>query len=268
MQFAISEVGFPHDEFERNCETIAAAGYDGIEIRIDEHRLENPDEVAEMRDVAADHGLTIPTVLTSIGSWGDLSTPEDAVREERIASITRLIEEVAADILAVESILLVPGTVDSEHPYDVAYENSLSAVREIAAGADGHGVGVAVENVWNDFLLSPLEFAEFVDRAAEDGPVGAYFDVGNILSYGYPEQWIRILGDRIEKIHVKDYDTDIDTIEGFTYPTQGDVPWDAVAEALDGIGYDGWITLEASPYPTGGERMPRQSLECLEAVFE
>jgi hexulose-6-phosphate isomerase len=141
-------------------------------------------------------------------------------------------------------------------------------VRELAGVAAEHDVPLAIENVWNDFLLSPLEFAEFVDRATEDGPVGAYFDVGNILAYGHPEQWIRILGDRIQKIHVKDYDTDIGTSEGFTYPTQGDVPWDAVADALGGVGYDSWITLEASPYPTGGEQMPRQSLECLEAVFD
>ena len=106
-----------------------------------------------------------------------------------------------------------------------------------------------------------------LDAAAEAGPVGAYFDVGNVLRVGYPEQWIDILGDRIAAVHAKDYDAGIDNADGFTYPLQGDVPWDAVVTALDDIGYDGWIAPEVSPYEHRGERMPAQVLENLHAVF-
>ena len=95
-----------------------------------------------------------------------------------------------------------------------------------------------MENVWNKFLLSPLEMARFVDEL--DSPwVGVYFDAGNILSYGFPQHWIEILGPRIKKVHVKDFKTQIGSIQGFANPLQGDVPWAAVRAALDGIGYGG-----------------------------
>jgi len=262
----MSEVGLPYEDFDRSCECLAEAGYDGVEIKITGERLQDPEEVARLGDVAADHGLEIPTVMAAAGHGTALSDPDDTVRADRVEAGSEIVE-LAADVLDVEAILLVPGGVTEDVPYDVAHENSLSSVRELAGVAAEHDVPLAIENVWNDFLLSPLEFASFVDDVGGAGPVGAYFDVGNILAYGYPEQWIDILGDRIEKVHVKDYDTDIDTIQGFTYPTQGDVPWEAVEAALDDVGYDDWITFEVSPYPTGGERMPGQVLENLRAVF-
>ena len=173
-----------------------------------------------------------------------------------------------ADALDADAVLLVPALVTEDVPYDVAYERALAGVQAIADSAIDYDVTVAVENVWNDFLLSPLEFRDFVDEAGEAGPVGAYFDVGNVRRFGYPDQWIDILGDRIERVHIKDYQTDIDTIEAFTYPLQGDLDWAAIDDALYEVGYDGWITAEIPPYESHPEQMPPQVLSNLQAVFE
>lgn len=268
MDYGVSEVCLPYEDFERNCECIAEVGYDGIEITVREDRLNSPEKVARLYDIASDYGLEIPTLIANAGQGGPLSNPDDDIRAGQIEKGKRLIDEIAADILDVETILLVPGSVSEDVPYDVAYDNSLTSVRELAGVAADNDVPLAIENVWNDFLLSPLEFASFVDEASDSGPVGAYFDVGNILRYGYPAQWIDILDHRIEKIHVKDFNTDIGGFDGFTYPTQGDVPWNDVAAALDRIDYDDWVTLEVSPYPVNGEAMPGQVLENLRAVFD
>ena len=164
-------------------------------------------------------------------------------------------------------MLIVPAVVDEQTPYDEAYDRALDSVRALAASGADRGVTVCVENVWNDFLLSPLEFARFVEAASDAGPVGAYFDVGNVKRFGYPAQWIRILGEHVERVHVKDYRTDIDTMEGFTYPLEGDIDWTAVDEALAEIGYDGWITAEVSPYRTAPERLPPRLRADLEYLF-
>ncbi|MFB6135895.1 MAG: sugar phosphate isomerase/epimerase family protein [Halobacteriaceae archaeon] len=266
MEFGLNAMCFPHGTLEDDLAVAAEAGYDGVELSLDADALGDEERVAEMRSAVEDHGLTVPSVLTP-AFWETPLSSTDAATRERGVERGRDLITAAAD-LGAETVLVVPGVVDEQTPYDVAYENALEGVRALADHAYDLGVTVAVENVWNDLLLSPLEFAEFVDRAGEAGPVGAYFDVGNVLRFGYPEQWIRILADRIAAVHVKDYDTDVDTAGGFTYPLQGDVDWDAVVEALDDVGYDGWVTPEVPPYESHPERMPAQVRDNLAAVFE
>lgn len=108
----------------------------------------------------------------------------------------------------------------------------------------------AVENVWNKFLLSPLEMRSFIDQFHSIN-VGAYFDVGNVLLSGYPEQQIRILGSRIKRIHIKDFKLSIGTIDGFVDLLEGDVDFEAFKKALAEIGYDGFVTAEMLPFVPG-----------------
>ena len=267
MRFALNQMGFPHDDLEQTVDFLAGAGYDGFEPNL---RPDGPlwDDAAV--DSLADHadaaGLDVPAVSTTMHWEAPLSSPDPEVRERGIEIGERMLA--VAEALDAGAILLVPALVTEDTPYDVAYERALAGVQAIADAAADYDVTVAVENVWNDFLLSPLEFRDFVDEAGESGPVGAYFDVGNVRRFGHPDQWIEILGDRIERIHVKDYRTDIDTIDAFTYPLQGDLDWAAIERALSDVGYDDWITAEVSPYETHPEQMPPQLLDNLQTVFE
>ena len=115
------------------------------------------------------------------------------------------------------------------------------------------GVKIAIENVWNRFLLSPLEYRDYIDSFGSTC-VGAYFDVANVLRYGFPDQWIEWLGPRLKRIHFKDYRLDLDDIRAFTYLQQGDVPWSRVMAALRRVGYGGWAVVEVSPYRVNPER--------------
>jgi hexulose-6-phosphate isomerase len=266
MQFAFNDVGFPHDDLARDLDAVAGAGYAGVEFALAEDgALTDAAARADLAAAASDRDLDVPSVLTPAFWEHPLSSTDEATRERGIAAGEALVA--AADDLGADVALVVAGVVDESTPYDRAYENARDSLRELAAVADEHGITLAVENVWNDFLLSPREFAAFVDEAAEAGPVGAYFDVGNVRRFGRPEQWIRILGDRIAAVHVKDYDADVDTADGFTYPFQGHVDWDATAAALADVGYDGWVTPEVPPYETRPGRMPGQVLDNLRAVF-
>ncbi|MFB6075282.1 MAG: sugar phosphate isomerase/epimerase family protein [Haloarculaceae archaeon] len=267
MRYALNQMAFPRDDLEANVDLLAAAGYEGIEPNLTaDGPLWDDDAVASLADRVDEAGLDVPAVSTTLHWEYPLSSPDTETREEGIAAGERMIA--VADALDADDVLIVPALVGEDTPYDDAYERGLDAVRRLAETAADHGVTVAVENVWNDFLYSPLEYRSFVDEAGEAGPVGAYFDVGNVRRFGRPEQWIDLLGDRIERVHVKDYDTDIDTIEGFTYPLQGDLDWPAIADALDRIGYDDWITAEVPPYETYPEQMPPQVLSNLRRAFE
>ncbi len=267
MQFGMSEVGFPFDDLDRSFACLAEAGYDGVEIRITEDHLESPAEVGEIVDQAADHDLVIPTVMASAAGGSALADPDEATRAAAIEKAKRTFEDVTPLLPDLESILLIPGGVSADLQYDAAFDNAVTAVREIGRAARGADYSISLEYVWNDFLLSPREFAAFVDTVSDAGPIGAYFDVGNVMHRGHPHHWIRILDERIDAVHVKDFDEDIGGFGGFTYPTQADVPWEEVDKALEEIGYDGWITVEVSPYPTHPGHMPGHVLDNLEATF-
>lgn len=267
MRFALNQMGFPvpEDGLTTNADLLADTGYDGIEPNLtDNGPLWDDDAVAAFADHSKSLGLSIPAVSTTLHWERQLSSADRETRAAGIEAGTRMLE--VADALGAGAVLIVPGVV-GETPYDEAYDRALDGVRTLAERGAERDVTVCVENVWNDFLLSPLEFAEFVDEARDAGPVGAYFDVGNVRRFGRPEQWIRILGERIERVHVKDYRTDVDTIDGFTYPLEGDVDWTAVKNALTDIGYDGWVTAEVPPYRTAPERMPPRLLDDLAFLF-
>jgi hexulose-6-phosphate isomerase len=139
------------------------------------------------------------------------------------------------------TVLLVPAVVNKKVTYRDAYARSQASIRPLIPEAEKYGVKIAIEEVWNKFLLSPTEFARYIDEFQSPW-VGAYFDVGNVVEYGYPEQWIRELGKRILKVHIKEYAKP----KRFDYPLgEGkEIDWPAVRQALIDVGYNGWVTAE------------------------
>jgi hexulose-6-phosphate isomerase len=161
-------------------------------------------------------------------------------------------------------VLLVPETVDAEMPYDRAYDRSIAEIKKVLPRAEKRGVRIGIENVWNNFLLSPREVAAYVD-AFESEWLGAYFDIGNVAKHGWPEQWIRILGDRILRLDVKGFSRDVmnerGPAAGFEADIgEGTIDWAAVGEALDDIDYQGWATAEESGGDAGRLRAIAQQM--------
>jgi hexulose-6-phosphate isomerase len=151
------------------------------------------------------------------------------------------------------SVLLVPGVVNKSLAYDECWRLSQLNIRKALPLAHECGVKIGIENVWNSFIMSPLEAARYVDEF-NDPMVGWHFDIGNVINYGWPEQWIRILGKRIVKLHIKDFSRkkrdDLGLWKGFDVELgEGDAGWPAVMKALDEIGYStdpkgNWATAE------------------------
>lgn len=184
--------------------------------------------------------------------WTYNYTSENEANRVKAKEITKKQLEVAS-WLGCDTILVVPGAVDVAFEpeseiveYDVAYDRALSALKELAPYAEELKVSIGIENVWNKFLLSPVEMADFIDKVGSDY-VGSYFDVGNVVYIGHPEHWIKVLGNRIKKVHFKDYRKEAGSLCGFVDLLSGDVNWPKVMEQFKNIGYDNWVTAEMLP---------------------
>src|ERR1043166_10316131 len=218
---------------------VKAAGFEGAEM--DSHMDQN--EVMRARDEV---GLVIPSVCGSRHWSKPLSDPDPKVRAEGLEALKQTLRD--AKRYGASSVLLVPAVVNKEVSYADAYTRSQAEIRKAVPLAEELGVKIAVENVWNQFLLSPLEAARYVDEFNSQA-VGWHFDVGNVIYVGWPEQWIRILGKRIQKLHIKEFSrkkmNEHGLGAGFKVPyLEGDNNWPAVMKALDEIGYHGWGIAE------------------------
>jgi L-ribulose-5-phosphate 3-epimerase len=262
------------DDFKRCFARAKETGFDGVQPFIEPtgyFSLESSDDVlCAVAGAAREAGIAIPSLEIAPFSFS-FTTDDEAERRRAIAHVTRCLEIAAT--LEVEGVLTIPGWVglpwDRSAPtvrYDVAYERTCYALRELAPVAERTGVSVMVENIWNRFLLSPLEMRGLLDEVSSPR-VRAIFDVGNVILFGYPEQWIRILGPRIQEIHLKDYRSSVGTVDGFVDLLSGDVNWPAVMAALREVGYDGFLTAEVFPQPHAPDLVAEQTSRAIDAIL-
>ncbi len=205
----------------------------------------------ELRDVAAELGLGLETVASGLYWDRALASAEEAKRAQARQDLEQMIPIV--NWLGAKTLLTIPGAVDvffmPDRPalgYDFVWGHAVTGLRAVAPTAEAHGVRLGIENVWNKFLMSPVEMNYFLDEVGSPN-VGSYFDVGNVLPFGYPDQWIRILGPRIFGVHFKDFRRSVGTADGFVDLLEGDVDWPAVVLALEDIGFDGPVVAEMIP---------------------
>lgn len=201
------------------------------------------EDVLAARDAS---GLAIPSVVDSVHWAHSLGDPDPAVRAKGRAGLEAALRD--AHAYGSSSVLLVPAMVDKNRTYELAWKHSIAEIRATVPLAQELGVKIAVENVWNNFILSPLEARRYLDEIASEW-VGWHLDLGNLLIYGWPEQWARILGARIQKLHIKEFSRkkmdEEGRWKGFEVELgDGDNDWPAIMKALDDIGYDGWAIAE------------------------
>ena len=255
MKKGISIWSFAETDLKKCFALAKDAGFDGVELALDEAGAVNlnstQDEMESIKHMADSFGLKLYSVASGL-YWKYNYTASDVNVREKAKAITKKQLEIAS-WLGCESILVVPGAVGVDFEpgsevvdYDDAYARCFETLVELAPVAEKFKVELCIENVWNKFLLSPLEMRDLIDKV--NSPyVASYFDVGNVLYCGYPEQWIKILGNRIKKVHFKDYRRDVGTLSGFVDLLAGDVDYIAVMEAFRKTGYDGWVTAEMLP---------------------
>ncbi|WP_156308340.1 sugar phosphate isomerase/epimerase family protein [Sphingobacterium endophyticum] len=217
-------------------------GFDGIEFN---SPLEIP--IQELLNAREKTGIEIPSTVNK-DHWGKpLSDPDPAVRNFTIESVAKSLQQTKE--LGGDTVLVVPGVVSDTVSYKTAYDNALDSIKRLIPHAEKTGIKIGIENVWNNLILSPVEAKEFLDKINHP-LVGWYFDLGNILRYGWPEHWLEILGDKVFKLHVKEFSKKIMNEQGLgkgfgVELTEGDVNWSKVMKTINDIDYKGeYMTLE------------------------
>ena len=250
---SVNQWSFPGSYTAAQCLLAAQkAGFAGFEPSFNEEGELSLQGFAQdakaLRALAASEGMILPSLASGL-YWSYPLTASDPAVREKAQDIVRRQMDCAVE-LGVGAILVVPGAVgrgfwggSDNVSYADAYARALEGVRAVAPYAEQAGVTIALENVWNNFLLSPLEFARFVDEAGSPA-VAAYFDIGNVIRTGEAEHWIEVLGQRISRVHIKDYKRSVGTLDGFCDLLAGDVNFPAAVKALREAGYDNAVTAE------------------------
>lgn len=236
-------------------------GYDGVEGASPNDL--DPKEVLAARDQS---GLTIHGVVCSDHWQKPLSDPDPNVRSHCVESLKTALRD--AKTYGATSVLVVPAVVNKTVTYKEAYKRSQAEIKKALPLAEELNIRILFENVWNNFLLSPLEMARYIDEF-ESKMVGAYFDVGNVVRYGWPEHWIEALGQRIVKLDIKEYSRELENTKGpragFDVEIgEGDCDWPTVMRALDKINYRGWATAEV---PGGDRQRLKDIAERMDRTF-
>lgn len=213
-------------------------GFEGIEP----NTLNTPEEVAEYREASKSTGLKIHSIMNSDHWRYPLSDDDPEVVAKCVEGIKTSLQN--AHELGADAVLLVPGIVTPRVRYAQVYERSQKEIRKLLPLAESLNVIIAIENVGNRFLLSPLEFARYVEEF-ESPWVRSYFDVGNVTSIGFPPDWIRTLGKSLVKVHIKKFEPGVDhpQFDPEDRRTQG-IDWPDVHRALTEVGYSGWVSVE------------------------
>ena len=277
MKKAISIWSFTNMPVKESMALAKEIGYDGIELSLDETGPTGldatPESLADIKAYADTIGLALPSVATGLYWAHPFTSDDEAVREKAISIAEKQLE--MAKALGADSILVVPGAVNVSFVpgfqavrYDLAYDRALAALTRLKTKAEALKIHIGIENVWNQFLLSPLEMRDFIDKIASPY-VGAYLDVGNILATGLPEHWIHILGKRIVKVHFKDYKKAAGGLHGFVDLLAGDVNWPEVMTAFKAVGYQGWATAEMiPPYPHYPDQLVRNTHAAMTRIIQ
>jgi hexulose-6-phosphate isomerase len=248
-------------------------GYDCLELTVEaEGELTvktGRDEVLALRKAADSIGIELATVASGL-AWGESPTdPDPAIRAKAVENFKRSLE--ISSWLGATSLLYLPGMVSAcfvpgyvPQPYEKVAQRAREAVLAVLPVAEKCKVILAVENVWNRFLLSPVEMRDFIDQFNSEW-VGSYLDVGNVMLYGHPDDWIRTLGKRIAAVHLKDFRVNVGNLDGFVDLLSGDVDFRSVMATLREVGYKGPYTAEIVPGKDGAAEKAIAALRVIES---
>jgi hexulose-6-phosphate isomerase len=261
-------------DFGRCFDRAARFGFEAVQLLLGTQgyfSLESHDRRAEgIARRARASGIELTSL--EIEPFSFSLTDDDPEVRRRGSSTVRRAMRVAAAMQA-PGVLVIPGYVGlpwdpGAKPvrYDLAFDRLREALHALAPAAEELGVTILIENIWNMFLLSPLEMRALVDDVGSP-QVGVLFDTGNVVQFGFPEQWIRILGPRIREVHLKDFRRAVGTVEGFVSLLEGDVNWPEVMAALNEIAFDGFLTAEVFPYRHHGDAVLLHTSETMDRLM-
>lgn len=247
-------IGYPGSVMEK-FKAMKAAGFEGVEAM--SHM--NQDEVAR---AFQETGLKCASVCGA-KHWNKdalLSSADEGARAKGLEALKQSLRD--AKRYGAPTVLLVPGVARDGVSYEQCWQRSIAEIRKAIPTCEETGVKIAIENVWNDFIIKPEQAKQYVDEINSPW-VGWHFDIGNMIKWGPSEDWIKLLGKRIINLHIKDYGNP--PKKGFSVKLmEGDVNWPKVMQEVDRIGYTGWAITEQP----GGQTKDEAALKEFSALLD
>jgi L-ribulose-5-phosphate 3-epimerase len=237
LKFGMIASKGPNDEplsIEQRMQIAADAGFASVEP----NTITDPSEVVEYGNAAEKAGIAIDAIVCAEHWRSPLSDPDPAVWQLTMESMRTSLQN--AKELGGDMVLLVPAVVTPQVQYGDAWTRSVERIKVLAEDAERIGITIGIENVWNKFLLSPLEARQYIEEIGSER-VRFWFDVGNVVLFGFPQDWIRTLGPLIGRVDVKDFKSET---KEFVPLQEGSVDWPEVMRAFDEIGYSGVFAAE------------------------
>jgi L-ribulose-5-phosphate 3-epimerase len=218
------------------------AGFDGLELNLPDDKL----SVDIIQQAKAASGMEVAGIICTPHWSFPLSDPDPAKRERTVRGLQLALEQ--GGEIGCKRVLLVPGVVNKQVDPAQCWQRSIEGIKRCLEAAEKSKCHIAVENVWNQFINDPVSAARYVDEINSPW-VGWHLDLGNLVTFGWPEHWVRILGKRILNLHIKEYSRKKRDAEGPYKGFQvelgeGDNDWASTMKAIDEIGYKGWGILE------------------------
>jgi hexulose-6-phosphate isomerase len=242
-----------------------SAGYKGLEVLMTDDqdiKMDSTDqELKAIKDMSRELGVEMVSVCAGTKKPKAYGSPDPAEAKAGLEVVTRQIEVAAK--LGINACLVIPGSVTPQCPYDVLYESALKGCRAVAKVAEKHKVHACLEFVWNRFLVSPLEMRQFLANVGSPY-FNFFYDTGNMALFGFPEQWARICGKYIKKVHFKDFRRPTGKAPyAFTMLREGELNWPAIMKELRAIGYDDYVISEVG----GDEAAHRKTAQTMEEIL-
>ncbi len=282
MKKSINLWAFPYPEkmnLEQCLRLAKSAGFDAVELNYDLDNDLSPKsgakEYAAIRALADKIGIQI-SGLCSFLFWPYPLTANDNAKRARGFELAAKMTQAAHD-LGVENLLVVPGAVNipwrtdyEPVPNDICDKRAREAIAKLLPNAEKLKVKLNIENIFfNGYLMTPGEMIDFVDYYKSEY-VKIHFDTGNIMMFQFPEHWIKMLGKRIQNVHLKEYTkkgTDY-SLETFRPLLDGTTNWPAVMESFEQTGYRGFLTFEYfHPYSHFPEALIYQTADSLDRLL-
>ena len=264
------------DDYSRVFRRAVSLGFAGVQLYIEIQNgflnLKTSDAaLQEIRRRAADEGVVFPSLEIAPLQYS-FTTDDAAERRRGVQLVSRAME--VARTLGCPGVLLIPGYVGKQWDpqtdqvfYEDAYDRTLDCLRELAPRAEALGVPMLVEPIWSMFLLSPLEVRRLIDEVGSPG-CAVLLDTGNVTLVGFAEQWLRVLGQRVREIHMKDFRRQVGNIHGFVPLLAGDVKWPAVTAAARAIGFEGFWIAEQFPYAHYGDAILQHTSHAMDRILD
>lgn len=242
MKIGITQIILGQMSLTESLDLCRAAGYESLELVFSEDKdlniAMNAVELAQVKSRCEEAQVEISSVIAWYADRGNLLSRDQGQREQGCKSLVRSLE--IAGLLGVDAVLLHPGQLNASGTYQQAWDDLCTMLKDLVGLAAKNKVAIAVENVWNKFMLSPLEARLLVEEVASDW-VGIYLDTANMMAYGHPEHWIRELGSSIKKVHFKDFNR---REHRFVHLLDGDTDWATIMAELRAINYDSSVIHE------------------------